>query len=352
LEEKVSEKKSGSNAGTEIISEADLKISLSDLGQYLISPGNVFIKLKSGKNLKLCRAGHPIDASMIEKYSARAESIVIERVTDYLNVIRLEELFLRLRNETDFNKVPWWRNMLLAWFKKVYWDGAASGSMLDLISVGEKVFYNLPEDIERSMKGNAFDLFTRGSLMGTMGATLCLAMGYMDFTFLRDFYHVCMLLDYKIHSNISFTLKEALIKSSEDFSRGIAHLESMKLDHEVKILKGHVDNKKQPEWSKILQTKSIANLALRHHERMNKTGYPNGLSEDDLSDAEVILIFLDSLFPPGEIEFTKNDGKGFLKKAFQKLENAEAVMPVRLQNMLPHIFSSLPDDEILEKMVG
>ncbi len=327
---------------------AQLQIKAEDLQDYLISPGNVFITLKSGKVLQLFRAGTPIDRGRMQHYLALSKSLSIERVTDFLNVKRSQELWLSLREERDFAKVPEARLKILHWFKKVYWDGTESGSLLDLVNIGEQVFYKLPVELEGMIKSHNFDLFTRGALMGTLGATLCLCLGYVEFPFLRDFYHLCMLLDMRLHQKMSFSLHEAMEKGREDYQAAISHLENMGLTDEVKLYKTHEDIAPSEEFKKVFADSGLVHLISKHHERVDASGFPHHLSEGEMSDAECLLIFLDSLFPMHEMSFARNDGKGFFKKAIGENTLNEKVLSIRLEKMFEHIFATLPEEEQVE----
>lgn len=321
---------------------------LLELQNYLISPGDVFFTFKSGKSIKLLRAGSPVDPIKMKRYLSSPGLVSFEKIINSENVARTQELWLGLRNEKEFQKVPLIRNKILYWFKKVYWDGSLKGSLLDLVNIGEQVFYSLPPQIESVIKTKCFELFTRGALMGTLGATLCLAMGYVEFPFLRDFYHLCMLLDLRLHEKMSFSLYEAMEKGRVDYQEGINYLENLALPLETQLYKGH--EQISGKISKLFADPSVANLITRHHERIDGTGFPKRLSEEEMSDVECVLVFLDALLPIQEINFTSNDGMGFLKKAMQENGLKDKILANRLEKMIEHIFATLSDEENLEAM--
>ncbi|HAZ13784.1 MAG: hypothetical protein A2X86_19700 [Bdellovibrionales bacterium GWA2_49_15] len=331
-----------------VVKKDEAALVISELQNYLISPGDVFFTFKTGKVVKLLRAGSPVDPARMKRYLSSAGSLSIEKVTDPVNVARSQELWLGLRNEKDFLKVPGMRLKILQWFKKVYWDGTENGSLLDLVNIGERVFYGLPPQIESVMKSKCFDLFTRGALMGSLGATLCLALGYVEFSFLRDFYHTCMLLDMKLHEKMSFSLHEAMEKGRQDYEEGLQYLEGLGLPLETQLYQDH--EQMHENISNLFSDYNVALLIARHHERVDGTGFPGRLSEGEMSDVECLLLFLDALLPMQEMNFSSNDGRGYFKKAILENNLKDKILSIRLEKMLEHIFATLPEEEKPESM--
>ncbi len=188
--------------------------------------------------------------------------------------------------------------------------------------------------------------------MGTLGATLCLATGNLEFSYLRDFYHVCMLLDFRLHEKMSFTLRTAMEKGRQNYQEGIRYLENLGLSLEVQLYKDHANSyatfENIPGISQFFSNPSVVQLMAHHHERIDRSG-PSQLSEEEMSDEEWLLVLLDVLLPIQEMNFKVNDGMGFLKKAMHE-QALDKILSIRLKNKIEDIFETLPDEAHLASM--
>ncbi|MEK6623531.1 MAG: hypothetical protein AABY86_01095, partial [Bdellovibrionota bacterium] len=120
-----------------VIKNDDATSMLPELQNHLISPGDVFFTFKNGKVVQLLRAGGPVDSARMKRYLSSSGVLSMNKITDSVNVARAQELWLALRDEKESRKIPLARYKILHWFKKVYWDGAKTGSLLDLVNIGE-----------------------------------------------------------------------------------------------------------------------------------------------------------------------------------------------------------------------
>jgi len=331
---------------TQVLSQ----INFEQLADFYFSPADVYIILPKGKKMKIISAGSPVDLELLNKYQGRP--LLVERVTDYLNVERGKTLWTEFKMNWQTLERNYFRDKILLWFKNLYWDGNSDGSLLDLMSIGETTLYRFDEEATKFLKNMDIDLFVRNCLVGSINAALAMAMGYTDYDFLSDIYHISFLVNLPVSQMKNFAMNQALEKERQAAGGGAVYLKAMGLESMALDFEKNIFN--QSDFAKdipavllhVIADKGLLNHLRIVHERIGGQGRPKKLSEFYLSDLENILIMTQMIFPYAASGFKKNDGKGFIKKACENLK-AQKQLSLRMEKMLEHIFETLDAERIL-----
>ena len=293
------------------------EISYERLRNMRFSPGDVFWVKRGGDPVKLISVGSVLDDKVIAKFEERKIPLLINNFCRNENLAQAEGLFEDLKKAESERKKVAARENILNWFKGIYWKGSADGNLIDLIVIGDRCFYDFDEKISKKMRNNCLLLYKRSSLLSILGVILSLTFGHIDYVFLKDFYHIIYLLDFHFYdSNFSIHMQEALNLERGKTGEGLRFLSKHKGEREE--FESHIKksfDKVFKELKGLFTNKELINLILIHHEKMDGSGIPKKLSEDEMSDLEIIVVLLSHLSPYNDIRYMKNDGKRYLKKA-------------------------------------
>ncbi len=337
------------------------EISCTELENSIFSPGDIFWVKKSGARIKILGSGDVIDHEYLKKFDGRANGLQANIIADISVVGDAMKLFLSLSHARTENERIERRMELMRWFKNIFWIGSHRGSLLDLVKIGTEVFYKLDVDTSQRLTSASNFLFKRSALVAPMAVFICLGMGYLDFNFLRDLYHLCFLFDFALdRQGLSYNLLKATELERRKSGDGIAclflgdnpgpELEAFQFHPR----KGMLEAKEL--CSKHFTDPNLINLIMKHHERVNGKGFPFGINEDEMSDLDTIIIFLNHLISYDELSYSRNDGQQFLKNQLEceSGEDAGEIFGLRLKDIIIQVFDSIPDiddDEVKKEDV-
>ncbi len=328
-------------------SQSSFKIA--DLEKSVFALGDFFVERSAMPNLKLLKAGDLIDTRQFEKIKKAKHSHF--HYVPFINSDYIEEgiaLWKALEFSESEEEKKKSRVEILKWFSKVFWQGKEKGSLLDLIHVHEKVFWRFDRSFIESYWNCSTMLLKRSVLLSSLVTPLALASGYVDFKFLSDVCHTSFLIDCSFEQeNFSYLISKACEKERQE-----SPAEELELvDAEKYLYLSHPQlsfEKASVQCSQFLNDKTVLSLILNHHEKTTGAGWPNKITEAEVSDLENILISLNQILSYEEWDFTENDGMGYLKNLTSSESNLElGSLPIRrLQGLLHSVF----DGEDLEPL--
>jgi len=322
--------------------EQKIKIQGQELLKYKFAPGNVFWIKKNNKLVRILKTGDYMDSEILYKYMNKCAPLVLERLINVKWIEEVFEHFMDLKHAKHLNEQIEARAKILKLIGKVYWHGLAEGSLIDLINLGEKVFFKIPPNVTRELYQGEMNFFKMNALTGIVSVLFSLTVGYMDFEFLEDIYHVSFFVDYSlIEKKLDWTMKEAIVLEVETPGEGVKELSKQADKENLNRFVSHPGQSYIGVKEKIkdlFNTKDCLNLLTKHHEALNGLGFPYGLAENQLSDLETIIISSSRCFQLDQ-ELILGDGKEFLKDIRKFISN-------RISVALKSCFESQGDSNI------
>lgn len=300
-------------------------ISIESVMEMIFTPGEIYWKKKSGKLIKVLRAGEAVDVKAVTKFKERKMDLAIKWMSSTEMVDLVSGHFEQLKNAINELERVELRKKILEWFKESYWRADKKANFLDLTQIGEKVFYTFNEEMSEILKGTSQMIFERAALVGTIGVFSALALGHTDFKTLQDIYGLCYLFDFAFDKNsYSFNLNKATELERAAPGDGVAFLiVGEDTGPELGPFMQHTfrgARLARERCGKFFHSEGILKNITIHHERINGNGFPLRINEDEMSDVEELIIFLNSVIPYRCFNYELNDAKGFFKKIVYESE--------------------------------
>ncbi len=341
----------------------DLEIvSFEELKNNKLCPGDLYYKRKSGKFVCLLSSGSLVTEQFVEKYTSRGiAEIYLDKICDDLNIQRGVKLFTEFKAcDLEEDKIKL-REDILNWFFNIYILGEREGSFLDVVTVGMKVFMHFEDEFLHWYQDQSIIIYNRSCKIASMSAVMALMLGYNDFNFLLDLYHITFLLDFGlIKDGISYNVMTACEKERECIGAGQIHLEAhVTHKNEIEQFLNH-PARSVLESKKFGQRKfnypELIDFIKIHHENRDGFGFPIGLNQEEIADWESIPMLLDCLFSYDEIKYKKNDGTAKLLGMINKLIEDEYDQEIPCRRLISRIFMEKKsretagiDQEIIEE---
>ncbi|OFZ56679.1 MAG: hypothetical protein A2328_09370 [Bdellovibrionales bacterium RIFOXYB2_FULL_36_6] len=305
-----------------------IKMEGHELLKFKFAPGNVFWIKKNNKLVRILKTGDYMDRDILYKYMNKCAPLVLERLINVKWIEEAFEHFMDLKHAKNLNEQIEARAKILKIIGPVYWHGINEGSLIDLIHLGEKVFFKLPEKEIRQLYQGEMDFFKMNALAGMVSVLFSLTVGYMDFAFLADIYHVGFFVDYSlIEEKIDWTMKEAVLLEVKMPGDGIKKLSLQTGKNDVGCFVSHPEQsyiRVKEKINNLFNSKDCLRLLTKHHEALNGAGFPNGIGENQLSDLETIIIS-SSRCCQLDHDLVLGDGKGFFKDIRKFISNRISV---------------------------
>lgn len=283
-------------------------IPINDLKQYRFCPGHLYYFSSIHKKfIFMLQAGDLIEDSFINRYAnAGLESFYIlkfihldnvEKYKTHLNSIKLAEK----------ENVRWVeRNELIKLFKSCYIMKPHS-SFLDVIVAIDSTFSKLDLSVYHEYSKLSEVLLKRAMICSSLSVLIAITVGFLDYGFLQDIYHVSFLKDYGlIGDSFNFSVLSACEQerispgTGKDFFNDSEKLLNFFVSHpEMSFEKVHA------KFIKIFNYPELTEAIRTHHELSDGTGFPKGLHYAAISDWESIISFSEYITPYQEITFSK-----------------------------------------------
>ncbi len=301
------------------------EISIQDLHEMIFTPGEIYWKKRSGKLLKVLNAGEAIDEKNITKFEKNQMKLKIKCFVNMELIDLAVENLKNLKQATNEVERIAIRKTILFWLKNNYWEDDAKGNFLDLTKIGERAFYIFDREMTETLKGMSRSVFERSALVATIGVFCALSLGYTDFKLLQDTYSLSFLLDFAFDkTSYSFNLNKATELERNVPGDGVSFLIIGKdTGPELNSFMQHTfkgARLARERCGKFFNNEEILKYIIVHHERINGNGFPLRINEDEMSDIEMLIIFLNGLIPYNTFKYAKNDGKAFFKKVIYDSE--------------------------------
>jgi hypothetical protein len=326
-------------------SEAQLEkfILINKLEKYIFSPGIITWK----RNIVLYSPGDLLDHKYLEKFKKVTDRLPCDYILNPINISKFDDIFSDFKIAKKFKTKNVVRIKAMKWFKNHYWEGDKKAVLAELMEAGYEVFYDLPEELDLKLKESNIDLFRVYSLKASLMVVLSVAIGIIDFKYLKDLYHLPFFFYMGLKEPLAFNHVEAFKYEWSNQGRVIEYFNKNNaaqseidayLNNSATSLKEYMKFYKNNE-----NNNQIFNVFSKSNERSDGNGQPHGLKWNELSDVENLLIFVCVNFGIEDISPSEEDYKKKLNKRI--LENKK-ISP-RLKNILENVFNDLNEAEEL-----
>lgn len=304
------------------------EITFEELKQLRLAPGDIVWKKNSGKTTILCKAGYQIDQEYVSKFEKVTSSLWL--VTLYPESIKesAKKILLKLKEEQFDRERGVLRKEFIELVDPYLWKGSKELCLFELVLIFNESFSCLTPKHIISLESIGLDLYKRSSYEASMNVLIAFIIGYLDFNFLSELYHVSFYQHYEFikgrpnSSNLEFL----------DFERSnYGQLPDELTSHAQNSYKNFVNDSPFE-----ISNKSIIKLISRHQERLTGVGYPSGLNKDELSDLDRIIIWTNTRIEESMIQDPAYRKKGLLKNIM--MSNFDEILEGRLQGLVEFAF--------------
>ena len=306
-----------------------------DLG--LLIPFNIYWIKNSGVKTLLNRKGDFCNIRKVISYKNKGAQIEIDSqlseawllgFIDQLNKLAS----LEAQVNTSPSDIQKWRKEFIKIVVETLWEDGEEVSRLDVCFAVGIFFCNLDEDTERLFLSLPIEIQRKNYLTAAFGVIFGILLGYTDINILKDYFSILLFLDYPFSSSMwSEQEKDYLIQSRKN-TLNVSELNQVtKLKIEMKYL--DLLEKYQNDLGTIIKNKSFLKYLEYSFERFDGSGFPKGLSQNNLSDIDCMTIFLYSCFSFEE-DLDEPPQEMILKKIFyQNEENKDFYLNTRLETL-------------------
>ncbi|MCK5883248.1 MAG: hypothetical protein KAG61_06135 [Bacteriovoracaceae bacterium] len=306
----------------------------------IFSPGIVYWIKGEDKSVKVVDAGDPFDHEQLQKFFKQGATLKIDRYMN-IDVVSEGKIYLNgLKNaKTEVQRLRHRKN-LIKWFSIIYWDGARSGNLVDLMKLGTDVFYSFDPYLTERFVATSTPMFKRSGVSSTISVFLAIILGYTDFKMLRDLYHLSYLFDFSFDGKLSYNAIRASELERECSGEGVAYLflgDNPGPELDAFIEHPRVSYERAYEsFQALFNDPGILRLIKMQHEKVNGKGFPASVKACDLSDIESLVIFINHMIPYEDFEITPIDGMRFLKASLAEYEYSDIneVLSARFKNLI------------------
>jgi hypothetical protein len=348
LEDDESDPSELENNTDEIDSKPEAKkfILIEKLEKYIFSPGTITWK----RNLVLTSPGDLLDHKYFEKFKKLTDRLPCDYVLNPINISKFVDMFEDLKNAKKFKTKNRIRLKILKWFKVTYWQGNKKSVLAELMEAAHEVFFDLPIELDQKLKNSNIDIFRVYSLKSSLLVSFAVALGIVDFQYLKDLYHLPFFFNIGLKQPLSYNHVEALKYEWSNKGAALEYLKQNNVnDIEINIFKNNTI-KSLEIYKKYYHSKRMSNgifqIFSKFQERPNGQGLSQGLKYNELSDIESLVVYVAENFGIQDINPTKND---YLNKLNTRLLE-KSTLSKRLRIILEDVFNEL--DEAEELLLG
>ena len=319
-------------------------ISITKLKIDSVSPAHLF--LPAGRRFFLVlRAGDYIDQEFLEKYQDRGvESFFALEIANQECIKKYNDLWSSLASKKLEHQRIEFKEQLFLNLCQDYWKEGASQDFLSFVISCNQTFSNIETIVINEIQSTSHILYSRALLSSAHGLIGAMANGLHEFNFLQDIYNLCFLLDYGLVTN-NFTY--ALLQACE-FERNnpASNKETLKKilndpgDRDFFFDHPHVSAELAQSFEDKFNYPELIESIRLHHEKVDGSGFPDGIHYSAISSWDAILHYADFSSPFEETIFKRADGNKILKESLLKIINDKRyeLLPVLKisQNILRH----------------
>lgn len=306
-------------------------VKLSDLKLDAISHSHLFfIPASNRKAFLILRAGDYIDREFIDKYKAKGiESIYALEVASIDDIQKLRSLFLEWKNGYNEKNKQIGAQRIIKEFGNDFWRLSKS-SYLSFVLVCFENLYKLPNEVVETYQATSLTMYSRATISASLSVITCFVHRIVDPLFVQDLYNVVFALDYGLVTTGEFTysLAQACEAERNNPGSGIEYLNKMgRPAGEITAFTQHpVSSAMYVEDQKEIFTyPEVSSVICYHHEKVDGSGFPSGVSYSGIGDLETFQMFCDYVVPFQEHIYQRGDGYVLIKGNFEALKNNENI---------------------------
>lgn len=319
-------------------------LSSSDIQRMVIAPGDIYWPRSLGKRICIARAGQVLDAKFLKKFEDKDISLELEEHFSLPHEQRelIVSKFKLLKEEKlEMNRVALVRDIL----ETIFIEYGREVAFVDLVKIGIDSFYSFDLEVTEALNSIDVRLFQRSAIVGIYAVLLCMTVGYFDYRFLKDVYHISYFFDcYFSIEQVSYYITEALEKERLS-GGGKNYLQGR--ESELENFEKHPEESfriAKRKFKNFIEHKEMFQIIRMHHEKIDGTGFMSGLNDEDFNDVERILIFLSESLSYKELSFTQEEGKDFLMQNIIAGKGKMYLSP-RIAKIIEATFSTLESKE-------
>jgi hypothetical protein len=336
-----------------------LKEVLEFYGKLYLSrfaQGQIFWVRGSGKKVLLYDYGQWIEREKIKKYqdlSEKKKKIVLEaeftldqqKINGMIKKWEALKKINHLKSEKEKRKLNARRD-LLAEVLEYFLGNSGREYLWELAVVSEKIFWDFSEEEEAELEKVHPTLMTRAILSGSVGCYLLLAMGYIDFEFIKDYFKAYLLKEtfwnQKGMNIYNFAYWD---KEREESGGGKKVLKEYKKENSDLLEKWgqHLFEFMMKNYGNSIKHKSIFKCLRSCTEKSSGNGFPTGLNYHHFSDIEQMTQWCYYLFPYEKFVIRTNEQKEIVKKMASG--EWEKFLNPRVRRMILRIFEDLKNED-------
>lgn len=218
-----------------------MEFELKAVKGFILSPGNIFWKQKSGKLVQLCTKSGFLNLELIEKLFHSNHELLIENQLDLQLQADFCQYFKNHKLEVLVKEKKKWRSKLMSLF-----SGPLAREEVGQVEIDQlawKVFSSVDQDFAQQLLDEDIELFKRGMSIASSYTLCAFMLGHYDDSFLSKLYTdtFLSLMDLnKIAPTPSLKMELERIRTKESWENEDRSLLSniYKLDDKKKLLIG------------------------------------------------------------------------------------------------------------------
>lgn len=311
---------------------------VSLIGLCPLVPFDLYWKKSNGKKVLLKSCGDFCQSSELERWISKgltleSDSSLNEEwlqtgLTKLFHLIEIQSV-----NLVDQKLILEWRIDFINWLYPTLWEEQSPTSRLDVCFMMGCVFYSLNEEKENLFLSFPQEVQRKNFLTASFATLMAIFLGYSDMAFLKEYFTILLFMDYPLchsmwsESEKSFIKEEWLLPNVE----GIVSLDLRK--NIINNYKARGDQAFS-YFSKEITHKSLLKYLKWSFARVNGQGTPEGLRASELSDIDILTIFLNHSF--SYEENLNENPQGFLVKRLFSVDKdfKELNLNTRVENLI------------------
>lgn len=311
----------------------------------MFCPGSLYWKKSDGRRVMLYSIGEIIDRKFLKKFESRPQVLNFFDELDNNFEIRGRDLFNRLKIEKTETERLRTRYEILVWFKDIYWYGDKTGSIVSLMNVMSGLFFNFNEEAKGEILEQSFELFKRSAICGSYNVISAIAIGFSDFKLLQDIFNLAFFYDIGVpFEERTLNYFKLLEVEREQPGKGIFEFEANpNLVNLTNIFKRRGEMAYElvsEKYKNYFNYQALISFLRLIGERLDGSGYPHGIDEENLGELESMLLLVNHLISYKQPVFSFGDGRLFFNKKLRM--HLYGDFEFRIKHFLISIFDKLP----------
>lgn len=280
-----------------------------------LAVSDLFWKKSDGRLYRLAQKGDYLDHEKLKKFYDKNQTLfsAITKLEDFEEY--LDEMLAKF-SEAEFEKQRLVaRQELISFLYQFYYLQDSHAELFDMVHVFDRRFNLLRKDHLGFLLSYP-DHHRRASLIGALNVIGGILLGYNSVSYLQDLYSIAFFYQASTYPQMSLNVSQAYDlerKSHQAFEQYVLGLS----EAEQGLIFSHPQTDymwAKDQFAHVLHHESSYQLIQRTHERVNGSGYPHQLCQEEISDIEMWILFVSRCFSVAGFQYRSEDGAGFLPK--------------------------------------